>query len=317
VLIPALVALALQRDGWWIRAEVPWIKMNSMPSSQTDRPSVSHETIWLLAKSERYYWDAEAVKVAATDCRGTTRFSPTTAEARAVGAPWGNEATPPDLQRARQASRTRRTGDWTRESLALAAATLRAQADDLERRGLLLDSDGDPLALMVNPRPFKGSHFATFPPALVEPFVRAGSSEAGCCPACREPWRRIVQRGNSEHHCRPGCGCKDADKHGAQDWGDGWKGYGGFAGTAIDTGQWQPGCACDAGDPQPAVVLDPFMGSGTTAIVAEALGRDWVGCELSEEYADMARSRIDNKGSADPWISLQAQAAAGQGAMEL
>lgn len=309
VLIPALVALALQADGWWIRAEIPWVKANPMPESVTDRPSVSHETIWLLAKSERYYWDAEAIKVAAINQTGGG-FGPSLPEGTLrndVGRPRGDYAS----------GRTRRTGDWTRESLALAAATLRAQADDLERRGLLLDGDGDPLALMVNPRPFRGSHFATFPPALVEPFVKAGTSERGCCPECGEPWRRVVQRGNSEHHCRPGCGCGDGNKHGKQDWGQSWKGYGGFTGTAVDTGLWASTCTCDAGEPQPAVILDPFMGSGTTAIVAEALGRDWVGCELSQEYADLAIARIANRGDIGAVLDAQAQVAAGQAVMEL
>ena len=60
--VPWRVALALQADGWWLRSDIIWAKGNPMPSSVTDRPSTSHEYIFLLTKSARYYWDAEAVR---------------------------------------------------------------------------------------------------------------------------------------------------------------------------------------------------------------------------------------------------------------
>ena len=61
-LIPERLALALQEDGWWVRSRVIWAKPNPMPESVTDRPTKSHEHIWLLAKSERYFYDADAIK---------------------------------------------------------------------------------------------------------------------------------------------------------------------------------------------------------------------------------------------------------------
>jgi len=143
--------------------------------------------------------------------------------------------------------------------------------------------------------PFSGAHFATFPRKLIEPCILAGTSAKGCCPSCGAPWERVVERGNSEHHCRPGCGCGHGEKSGdqtKQDWSESWKGYGGFSGTARDTGTWRPTCDCDAGDPIPCTVLDPFLGSGTTACVAIEHGRAWVGCELNAEYAKIAEQRI-------------------------
>jgi DNA modification methylase len=60
--IPNLVALALQADGWWIRSDIIWHKLNPMPESVTDRPTKAHEYLFLLSKSERYYYDADAIK---------------------------------------------------------------------------------------------------------------------------------------------------------------------------------------------------------------------------------------------------------------
>jgi hypothetical protein len=73
---------------------------------------------------------------------------------------------------------------------------------------------------------------------------------------------------------------------------------------------WAPSCQCDAGDPVSCVVLDPFLGSGTTALVADRLGRDCIGIELNEEYAEMARKRIEQDAGSlfgDP-VSVEAPA---------
>src|SRR6185369_11450500 len=72
LMIPARVALALQADGWWLRSEIIWAKPNPMPESVTDRPTSSHEKIYLLAKNERYFFDAEAVAEQATPGTHTT-----------------------------------------------------------------------------------------------------------------------------------------------------------------------------------------------------------------------------------------------------
>ena len=62
LLMPARLALALQADGWWVRSAIVWAKPNPMPESVTDRPTSAYEMVYLLTKSERYYYDADAVR---------------------------------------------------------------------------------------------------------------------------------------------------------------------------------------------------------------------------------------------------------------
>ena len=142
--IPWMLAFALRADGWYLRQDIIWNKPNPMPESVRDRCTKSHEYIFLLSKSQNYYFDVDAIK------------EPT----------------------------RRKRSVWT-----------------------------------VNNKPYKGAHFAVFPPDLIEPCIRAGSKE---------------------------------------------------------------------GD----IVLDPFMGSGTTAMVAKSLNRYYVGCELHEEYGDLMQERV-------------------------
>ena len=69
-LVPQRLALALQAFGWWVRSEIVWHKPNAMPEPARDRPARSHEVVWMLAKSRRYYYDGDAVKVPSTDKHG-------------------------------------------------------------------------------------------------------------------------------------------------------------------------------------------------------------------------------------------------------
>ena len=87
------------------------------------------------------------------------------------------------------------------------------------------------------------AHFAVFPRELIEDIIRCSTSDVGCCPECKEPWVRVVERGHSEHHCRPGCGCREAEGE-MQNWKPGWAGYGGYQNTAQATDKFRPGCKC-------------------------------------------------------------------------
>lgn len=159
--IPWRVAFALQADGWWLRSDIIWAKPAPMPESVTDRPTRSHEYIFLLAKSERYYYDSEAIKEPA---------SLGTHQRRRVPAGWhqGNRLTeglPPASQPDRKLAK-RGSGIKNNESFDAAMAVM---PDTRNKRDVWT----------VNSDPFPEAHFATFPPALILPCVLAGCPEGG------------------------------------------------------------------------------------------------------------------------------------------
>jgi DNA modification methylase len=175
--IPWMLAFALRADGWYLRQDIIWHKPNPMPESVRDRCTKAHEYIFLLSKSERYFFDSDAMKEPATGRNpgnkqphkhAGERFAETKANLANVGP---------------HETRNRRSV-WS-----------------------------------VATRPYKGAHFATFPPALIEPCILAGSRPSD-------------------------------------------------------------------------IVLDPFMGSGTTAAVALQHGRQYLGCELNPEYGQLQQDRI-------------------------
>mgnify|MGYP001569621108 CR=1 FL=1 len=113
----------------------------------------------------------------------------------------------------------------------------------------------DVWTIATEPTPF--AHYATFPTALVHRCILAGTSAAGCCPACAAPYVRLIDRQRLLD--------------------------GRYTTQTVEQG-WAPGCACDAGDPSPCVVFDPFTGSSATLLVARKLGRHAVGVDLSWKY---------------------------------
>jgi DNA modification methylase len=266
LMIPFRVAMALQADGWYLRSVIPWLKRNSMPESVVDRPSTSTEYVFLLAKSSRYFWDADAVRKQYQGALPPNHFSrhPTTLNKlkESDGSRWASDR-PNDYR----GERNRRNSDWWFESW----------------QGLLLDETDDPLALVVNPAPYTGAHFATFPPKLVEPMIKASTSEKGQCPECGAPWVRVT---NEERHVlRLRAGeAKNVD-NGTPPQG----GYRGFK-TSSTTG-WRPSCSHTA-EPVPQTCLDPFGGAGTVGLVADRLQRNAILCELKADYAALGSERI-------------------------
>ena len=178
--IPWRVAFALQADGWYLRQDIIWHKPNPMPESVRDRCTKAHEYIFLLSKSERYFFDSEAMKE-----------------------PSANP------ERAGKLERSFSTGKPD--------AVLR---QDVGRAVMRTETSNRRSVWTVPTRPYKGAHFATFPPDLIRPCILAG------CP-------------------------KDG------------------------------------------TVLDPFGGSGTTALVALEEGRKAVLCELNTDYIALAHKRLE------------------------
>ena len=150
-------------------------------------------------------------------------------------------------------------------------------------QGLYGDENGLPLAMIVNPEAYPESHFATFPRKLVEPCIKAGTSQKGCCAKCGAPWRRIVENKPMQVRLSPKGVAKQEQGLRTS-----------CTGTMLNNAEtktigWQPSCQCQA-EVKPCVVFDPFMGSGTTAAVAYELGRDYVGCELNPKYLAFNRA---------------------------
>lgn len=143
--IPWRVAFALQADGWYLRQDIIWHKRNPMPESVRDRCTKAHEYIFLLAKSSRYYFDSDAIKEPAVG--GTSKSN---------GARLAEQA-------------IQRTGGLI--SGGTAKSTLGSSAVDTRNRRSVWS---------VATRPFKGAHFATFPPDLIEPCILAGCPVGGC-----------------------------------------------------------------------------------------------------------------------------------------
>jgi site-specific DNA-methyltransferase (adenine-specific) len=177
--IPWRVAFALQADGWYLRQDIIWHKPNPMPESVTDRCTKAHEYIFLLSKSEKYFFDNEAIKE--------------DAKSKSEGIRFGGD----------------KYGDSDDPKHATKSGNVSSEYTKANKRSVWT----------VTTKPFSGAHFATFPPDLIEPCILAGSA---------------------------------------------------------------------LGD----TVLDPFGGSGTTAMVANQLGRNAVLCELNPEYIAIAHERI-------------------------
>ena len=174
--IPWMLAFALRADGWYLRQDIIWHKPNPMPESVRDRCTKAHEYVFLLSKSERYFFDSEAMREDSVKGAAGSSFNTGKTAAHQLGRS-------SDTERVEDGRRNRRSV-WT-----------------------------------VATQPYSGAHFATFPPALISPCILAGS--------------RI-------------------------------------------------------GD----IVLDPFMGSGTTAAVAMQHDRRYLGCELNPEYGPLQQARI-------------------------
>lgn len=206
--IPWMVAFALRADGWYLRSDIIWHKPNPMPESVTDRPTKAHEYVFLLSKSARYYYDAEAILepvTGSTHARVSQKVAAQIGSYRANGGAKTNGPMKAVIRTPKQvAAGTKiKNNDSFNNALSLPVANRNKRS-----------------VWTIATAPYSGAHFATYPPALVEPCIKAGSKE---------------------------------------------------------------------GD----VVLDPFSGSGTTAMVARKLGRHAVGLDLSLTYIrECARPRL-------------------------
>lgn len=211
--MPWRLALALQADGWYLRCDVIWNKPNPMPESAKDRPTKSHEYLFLLSKSRRYYYAANAIAEPVTG-NAHPRGNGINPKAH-IPSGWN---TGPGNHHGRE-GRYKQPGKNSRVFVDRVPKPRKQNPSWSHAVRGLVEKRNRRSVWTIATRPFPGAHFATFPPALIEPCILAGSR---------------------------------------------------------------------TGD----LVLDHFVGSGTTGVVALRLGRDFLGIELSPEYVAMAERRI-------------------------
>lgn len=204
--VPWQLAFALRADGWYLRQDIIWNKSNCMPESVRDRCTKSHEYIFLLSKSERYFFDAAAISEPIAGA-STKRYI------QNIEKQSGSFKQPNRDGRPMKAALPRFGGekygtDQTKETRTKSGKTYVPTPRRNKRDVWTVGTSG-----------FRGAHFAVFPEKLIEPCILAGSPLGG-------------------------------------------------------------------------TVLDPFAGSGTTGVVAKRLRRDFIGCEINPDYAQMAADRI-------------------------
>ena len=283
--IPWMLAFALRADGWYLRQDIIWHKPNPMPESVTDRCTKAHEYIFLLSKSARYHIDMDAIAEPAQKWIG-------------AAGEFGRKNEGPLVpgQSAKQ-HRQRKPAGWDTEKRSHGTVHQDGRAPEVEYSEIDGATRNRRSVWTIATAPYSGAHFATYPPALVEPCIKAGTSERGCCPKCGAPWERVtkptpeyaekLRRANDrgDWYARAGTNEKrdDGTKQGKLE--------GGVHKETVTTG-WQPTCKCVAGDPVPCTVLDPFSGSATTGAVALRLGRSYIGIELNPKYIKLSEERL-------------------------
>jgi DNA modification methylase len=266
--IPWMVAFTLRNDGWYLRDDIVWAKGysgnmrggNVMPESVKDRCTKAYEHVFMLTKSKKYYYDYNAVLEPSIKAGETFHC---------------NNGKSGQLGKYGQ----------TREGF-------------LREDGIIIKSSSNPRNVwLINPKPFKGAHYAVFPPELVRLPILAGTSEKGHCPKCGAKWVRDIER-KDKRHWTERQNYKDTKytfEYGKTKQSNEINRNDAPASFVppefIDNG-WIATCDCGL-EPVPDVVLDPFCGSGTTVMVAKELGREAIGLDLSFTYLhDIAKPRL-------------------------
>ena len=300
--IPWMVAFALRADGWWLRSDIIWAKPNPMPESVTDRPTKSHEYIFLLTKREIYFYDAEAIKEPAA-LSSLARWD------QNIEAQLGSDRVPGKTNGNMKAvGGPRSTRDNFKRENSKRGASMDGHSQgthrpDRKESEYDLGTRNKRSVWTITTKPYSEAHFATFPPELPKLSILAGTSAKGCCSKCGAPWERIIELGEPDLEHQRACG---GDLNGE---------YGGTAtkdfssAKAQDASEvkarilrgmvnrkttgWQPTCECEDTEIIPCTVCDPFAGSGTTGEVALELGRSAILIELNEKYLPLIDRRCD------------------------
>jgi DNA modification methylase len=298
-LMPSRVALALQADGWWVRSWITLCKKNPMPESVRDRPTSASEALLMLTKSSRYWYDQEAVREAVSDASIERYKQPMAAGKNQALREAGIRTRRPGMWDSEPLSHGRILRDWWPMTthpmgyeLCRACKRVYTQAEfgRLEQRQV----DGGRVKRICRCGADDWlSHFATFSPELPKKCILA-ACPARVCAKCGAGWVRVIDKQPTSMNIR----VRDA-KRGVATAEEGYgasegeiEGYGAERIGETRTLGWRPSCSCGCEETEAGIVIDPFIGSGTTAVVAQQLGRRWAGCDLSEDYRILAEARL-------------------------
>ena len=261
------LAIAMRADGWFLRSASIWHKPNPLPESCTDRPSSAHEYMFLFTKKGHYFYDRVAVR---------TKYA---------------QATLPQLGTKYTGRSTKGSSPGVQDPGSVKRRIIAGMSGNVHpsngtaNKALWLDAGANLRTVWTIPtQAYADAHFATFPEKLVEPCVRAGTSEHGACAKCGAPWERQVK--------------SNATGKGWHDHGNDKEAGAGQKKSAMKmyeilTLGWKPTCECGPkAGVKPCVVLDPFSGSGTTGAVSVWLRREYIGIELNPKYAKMSEAHI-------------------------
>ena len=321
--IPWRVAFALQADGWYLRQDIIWHKPNPMPESVRDRCTKAHEYIFLLSKSERYYFDSEAMQEQAAKGAAGSEFHTGKTGAHQLGRA---SAKPRTMGNKSHKYVTAYDGSDTEEH--------RTKAGLMNIADTPWETRNRRSVWTVATKPYKGAHFATFPPDLIRPCILAGCHPKGRRCDCdeviasptgsgpiedptmqtgragmnrtrrddegtrpitrREQRHEAIEMKASPHRQEMERECGPAfahyirtDRSGARPLpNDIRKKY-------MEAGWITEAPPCTHPIEEAGTVLDPFGGSGTTALVALEEGRNAVLCELNPDYIALAHKRLE------------------------
>lgn len=212
--MPWMIAFALRADGWYLRQDIIWHKPNPMPESVKDRCTKAHEYIFLLSKSNSYYYDADAIRTEAKNPLDDIR--------RYADQSWDNKNTPDKLRNGIRPRKIKVPGGWDRGDGTHGTIHRNGRTSAEYQEAEIKEGANKRSVWTVPTMPYSEAHFATFPEKLIIDCIKAGCPKGG-------------------------------------------------------------------------IVLDPFMGAGTTALMARKLSRNFIGFELNPDYIKIAEKRLYNE----------------------
>ncbi len=302
--IPWRVAFALQADGWYLRQDIIWHKPNPMPESVQDRCTKSHEYIFLLTKSAKYFYDADAIRKPLAEStvgryeygwNGNTDVGNIKASHSGIGKFIGSQKSKDTIITGRN-----KRSVWKIDQKPYAVIEPEFRKEVIEYRDL--PNQEEIREYLSNARKSKGLTIQQIEEHYGNQAGHHWFEKNGSYPSA-EDWKELkslLEFDDEYDECMTTIFYKSGLKQ------DNPKGANKKSVWKINTKPYKeahfavfppklPELCIKAGSSEGDIVLDPFFGSGTTGWVAQRLGRKWIGIELNEEYIKIAEKRFQQR----------------------